>query len=62
MEVPCSSAKSILTYDVTRGKKRQKTINLMNIRHDSLKTYMQIVYVYVPDWPTGVYVFFRSNL
>jgi len=23
---------------------------------------MQIVYVYVPDWPTGVYVFFRSNL
>jgi len=42
------------------GVKKAEDYHLVNICLESRKTYMQIDNVYVSDWPTGVYVFFRS--
>jgi len=36
------------------GVKKPEDYHLVNIRHESLRTYMEIVHVYVSDWPTGV--------
>jgi len=42
------------------GVEKPEDYHLVNICLEGLKTYMQIDNVYVSDWPTGIYVFFRS--
>ena len=55
MEVACSSEKSMLTYDAAGCK--QNARSLSTCEYESLKTYMQLVLVYVSDWPIDVYIF-----